>query len=99
MDIYSGPETGTHIGLKLALQKVKKDEKSTKFSSYLFSNRAYLRSVIDKSNYSGISIESCTRSKDQGIHGQLWGYQDYKADVPDHPVKESHRKVHVCHEN
>ena len=31
-----------------------------------------VRSVVDGGNWSGISVESCTRSQNQGIPGQSW---------------------------
>ena len=61
-----------------------------------------LRSIVHTVNWSGISVESCTRFQNQGITGQPLGYYNDEAiALPEdfnHPVKESRRRVSISSE-
>ena len=61
-----------------------------------------LKSVVDIDNQSGIFVESCTRSKNQGIPAQPGAIRMARQLlylILDHLVKESHGRLSISSEN
>ena len=57
-----------------------------------------LSRVVDTGSCSGISVESCTRSQNQGIPGQPGAITMSLPDLLDHLVKEGRRRVRIGRE-
>ena len=58
--------------------------------------------VVDTGSCRGISVESCTRSQNQGIPGQpgaITMIRQWHCLILDHPVKESHWRVSISSES